>query len=216
MLYGYVDYTVEAEPRPFYVGIGDMSRVKSSRRNRQHINASLKFGRKRVVEFETTSSTQLEAWEIGTTAAYHTYIHDPLYNGIGCNLVKGGQRNSGRIDSPEVRQKRGRAISKARKGKPLFSQAQINANTFIRRKGQKLPPRSLEWRNNLSKALAGKKRRGTPRSDATKQKMSIAAMGNTNGQGNRGKTRDSSIRHCKLCGQIGHNSLTCIQRTGSS
>lgn len=197
MLYGYVDYTLESLPRPYYVGIGSLTRVKNQKRNHRHCHVTKHLGRCRIVEFESLSEEALKAWEIETIARYHTYIHDQDYNGVGCNLTKGGQRNAGRVDSPEIRRKRGLAISVAKKGKS-YPQPKT--------KGRKRPPRSEAWKQNLSKALANKKRKGTPKADSTKEKMRIAAMGNTNGRGNKGVTR-----HCGKCDETDHDSRNCLQ-----
>jgi hypothetical protein len=94
MFYVYVDWTLEDEPRPFYVGMGSLKRVKNvSSRNNLHENISEKYGRSRRVEFETTSRDEALLKEIELISFYKTYFYDK--SSWGCNFTIGGDGTTG-------------------------------------------------------------------------------------------------------------------------
>ena len=91
LTFGYCDYTQDG--RPFYVGIGNLKRVKNKTRNKKHTNVVNKHGWFRVIEtcisgstFNETWSTACQ-WEIQTIVNKDTF-HEP--GKIGCNLTRGG------------------------------------------------------------------------------------------------------------------------------
>ena len=99
----YEDWTLEASPRCFYVGKGDDRRVQLVKRNGLHTRTSKRLGFQRVVIFETASEVDALNLEIAKIAEHHTYVHDPSYNGVGCNFTKGGDGVTGKRHTPESR-----------------------------------------------------------------------------------------------------------------
>lgn len=106
LLFGYCDYT--DDDRPYYVGIGDIRRVRRPKRNKKHDSVSNKYGQKRVIEVIILNAdnawTQLCSWE-GATIALRQTKHDP--GNIGCNFTIGGDgvRGFKRVKSEEERHK---------------------------------------------------------------------------------------------------------------
>lgn len=98
--YVYVDFTCEAEPRPFYVGKGLLERTEDFKRNRRHAEISAKFGVSRKIIFETEDEAEAFEKERVTIAELHTYVCDDNYNNVGCNLTKGGNGYSGGNNKP--------------------------------------------------------------------------------------------------------------------
>ena len=109
----YEDWTLENPPRCFYVGKGDSDRVIKLRRNGDHSVVTSQYGQNRVVVLSTYDEVEALNLERKLIAERHTYLKDPIYNGIGCNKTLGGQGNSGRIVSEETCRK----ISESKKGK---------------------------------------------------------------------------------------------------
>ena len=102
----YEDWTLEEAPRCFYVGKGNDDRVeKLKRSNCYHREISSELGQCRVVVASSSNEDQILEIERKIISERHTYVKDPEYNGIGCNLTKGGQGNSGRVVTLETRQK---------------------------------------------------------------------------------------------------------------
>lgn len=94
MFYVYVDWTLEDEPRPFYVGMGSSKRVRNlSSRNTLHKNISEKYGHTRHVEFETEIRDEALLKEIELISHYKTYFYDE--SSWGCNFTIGGDGTTG-------------------------------------------------------------------------------------------------------------------------
>ena len=115
MFHVYEDWTTELEPRCFYVGKGDDSRVaKLKRFNEHHLNVVSSLGQKRVVVFSTIDEKATFELERKLIKERHTYLKDPEFNGIGCNRTLGGQGPAGRTMSEETKKK----LSIAKSGVP--------------------------------------------------------------------------------------------------
>lgn len=93
--YVYVDYTTEHEPRPFYVGKGDESRVASLKRNKKHTAIKEKYGLNRKILLETTNEHEALGKEVELISELHTFINDPQSNNLACNMTLGGDGVTG-------------------------------------------------------------------------------------------------------------------------
>jgi hypothetical protein len=102
--FGYEDWTTEAIPRIFYVGIGNIDRVKNLKRNKKHAATVAKFGIDRHIVFTSIDLTELRQWEITQIARYQTCNTE-----IGCNLTRGGQGSWHCLRSDETKRKLGAA-----------------------------------------------------------------------------------------------------------
>lgn len=137
MIYVYEDWTIEDVPRCFYVGKGNLNRLRQSQRNVHHERIAAKYGLDRRIVFNSNNNEECLQREIDLIAERHTYVRDPVYNGVGCNYTLGGEGVTGyerseelrrhhsevmkgHTTSPETRMK----LSMALKGRRL-SQAQI-------------------------------------------------------------------------------------------
>lgn len=85
--YVYVDYTTEEQPRAYYVGKGNRSRVRRQYRNRKHAALAERLGFDRVIIDEFVSETDALALEVKLIAELGT--HASL--GFGANLTRGGE-----------------------------------------------------------------------------------------------------------------------------
>jgi len=149
----YEDWTLEENPRCFYVGKGDEDRLVKVKRSDQHSVIVQQFGHKRIVILTTFDEDVALELERILIKERHTHPLDPEYNGIGCNKTLGGQGNSGRIVSDETRQR----ISDAKKGKTpnkIWTQAERDATSVrmsILHKGKSI---SKEHRDVLKTRMA--------------------------------------------------------------
>jgi hypothetical protein len=125
--FGYVDYTLEDPPRPIYCGLGSMTRVKTRGRNNKHTHITNKYGFCRVIELQNASHEIAKVWEVGVIAAYHTFINDPLYNGIGCNFTVGGDGAKGHKAGVEERLRRKAAITTSHNTPEYLKEASVRA-----------------------------------------------------------------------------------------
>lgn len=134
----YVDWTLEEIPRPFYVGKGLMARVKVNGRNKHHTNVAGKYGQRREIVFSTLVENESKEHEKHVVAILHTFVGDPLYNGIGTNYTPGGDggRMPGWHHSPETC-----AL--------MSEKVKLHAATH---------PYTNERRQSMSRALTGKKK----------------------------------------------------------
>ena len=155
MFFGYIDYTLEDVPRPFYVGIGNESRIKRMSRGTpkcfKHKNVVNKHGQDRRVIIEFVDWMSACAWEIQNIANLNTYHYDdPAY--IGCNFTRGGDGSNGFKHSDESKQQ----MSLAHRGKTL----------------------SESTRQKVSQSLIGNTRNlGNHASDETRKKLSESHKG---------------------------------------
>ena len=89
--YVYVDRT-EDTGAPFYVGYGNRYRVRCLlKRNRWHTHIAKKHGIVRKTIHAVCSEDEAKALEVKAIAELHTFVDDPEYNGVGCNLTPGGE-----------------------------------------------------------------------------------------------------------------------------
>jgi hypothetical protein len=143
----YVDYTTEEMPRPFYVGKGDVRRLKLTYRNRLHDNISKKHGVDRRVVLETENETEAFEHECSLIAEHRTYVYGEGYV-FGANFTVGGEGCSGRQNSLETRVKMGLG----RKGKKHTDEARKQMSRV--RKGRKI---TEAHRLNIQRASTGRK-----------------------------------------------------------
>ena len=109
LAFGYCDYTLDGAP--YYVGIGNVTRVRClHRNNKKHTNVSNKHGQRRHIECVAIRSYDLLIeWEKQKIAEFGTY-HYEHPDGLGSNFTTGGEgspnhKQSTRIKSEEERHK---------------------------------------------------------------------------------------------------------------
>jgi hypothetical protein len=90
----YVDWTTEAIPRAFYVGMGDKHRIGVRDRNRLWKRVAAKHGWRREVLLATKSKAFAYDQEIELIAELKTYHYDSEDN-WGCNFTRGGDGSIG-------------------------------------------------------------------------------------------------------------------------
>lgn len=93
----YVDWTTEEIPRPFYVGMGNASRIKYLVRNKLHENIRNKYGLRREIVLFTNFCEEAKSREIELIAFHRTYVYDE--GNFGSNFTRGGEG----IDSDTAR-----------------------------------------------------------------------------------------------------------------
>ncbi len=86
----YVDYTTDTNT-PFYVGKGNVNRLRHVGRNKKHANVVKKHGLRREIVLSTSVEAIALEREIELIAELHTFIDDPAHNGMGCNYTPGGE-----------------------------------------------------------------------------------------------------------------------------
>jgi hypothetical protein len=170
MWFVYVDWTIEAHPRAFYVGKGTASRVKDKRRSANHAEIARAYGLNRQVVLATSVETEALNLERALITSLGTLAGQ---SSIGCNRTAGGQGTSGHKQSPEARAK----IRSARLGKGH--------------------PHSEETRQRMSLAKKGKppNNKGKQLSESTREKMSLARRGKPKPEAWREKMRQ--IARCR-------------------
>lgn len=85
----YVDYTAEAEPRPFYVGMGKTGRVLNFNRNERHTSVKMEFGiRRKVVACELTRDDALKL-ESELIKSHRTWFQAENASEIASNMTSG-------------------------------------------------------------------------------------------------------------------------------
>jgi hypothetical protein len=113
MFHTYIDVTNDG--RIFYVGMGNDNRLnRRAARNKRHGHVAKKHGLRREVALSSENRQDAIDHEIKLIAEYHTFVDDPLYNGIGCNYTRGGE---GCPCSEETKRK----MSEDRRGKPTWN-----------------------------------------------------------------------------------------------
>jgi hypothetical protein len=149
----YEDWTLEAEPRCFYVGKGRQKRINYKYRNKKHAAVSTKYGVDRRVVLETTDESEALALEVSLIRERDTFMSD-----LGCNFTAGGEgvsapsHRKGKTISEQHRKN----ISEGKKGKPTHWSR----------------PRTPEFKARISQALTG-----ISRSEETRRKVSLSLKG---------------------------------------
>lgn len=167
----YVDWTTAAEPRPYYVGMGNAWRVCDLRRNAKHSAVARKHGQRREIVFMSSIREACLDCEIATIAELHTFVKDESYNGIGCNFTRGGDGIVGIPCSAEKKE-----LLRARfKGIKLSDETRAKMSLAHKgqipgHRGQKLDPETFKrfqeagWLSN----------RGATRTQDARERMSQA------------------------------------------
>lgn len=101
----YVDWTLETNPRPFYVGKGNDSRVQCFKRNRHHTFVSRHLGIRREIVFKTEDENQAFEFEKRLISELGTYKSDCRISleDVRCNRTLGGDGVSGYVFTDEDR-----------------------------------------------------------------------------------------------------------------
>lgn len=119
--YVYVDWTCEVNPRPFYVGIGDIERVRLlNKRNARHDAICKAHGQRREVVFESDDRNLIISEEIKLIEELHT--RGDLDGHWGANFTRGGEGVIGRSHTEETKRK----ISKASSCRKTTQKARMN------------------------------------------------------------------------------------------
>lgn len=196
--YGYKHWTLEDQPRCFYVGKGLKRRPFGGHRSSKWHAIVDQYGLRVEICIGPVTNEEALKWEIENIALMDTYTinrchHDPL--DIRCNFTKGGDGGVGHVVPDDARKR----IGDAQRGKP----------------------KSLATRQKLRKILEG---RIIP--EITRHKMSVSHKGKPLSEKNRqnlwkNRSRVFSNEHrialsvaarqrqCSLCKQCGHNRLRC-------
>lgn len=176
--YVYEDWTLEDNSRCFYVGKGDLNRIKTIKRNKKHTNIVNKYGVNRIVIFETYDELASFELEIEKITEHKTYVHgDDLT--FGANFTKGGEGASGAIRSDETKQKMRKAISGYRHS---------SERKLIIKERTTAAMRTPEVYKKMSDSHKGKSpwNKGKILSEEGRKKLSISHMGQV--AWNKGKT----------------------------
>lgn len=154
--YVYVDWTLEQQPRPFYVGKGSGSRSSRTRRNWKHRQTRIEFGLNRVIVFETEDESAALQQEIDLIAHHRTFVSDLNYNGIGCNFTGGGEggchpsENTRKLIAESNRRRRGE-----KRSADACQRIRDAIRKSIKRRGKwRL---SVEHKRRIAEALKGHK-----------------------------------------------------------
>lgn len=154
--FAYVDWTLEASPRVFYVGKGNLKRTQKRERNTYWKNIAAKHGWRREVLLATKDESFAFEEEKRHIAEFGTF-EDGTLGRWGANLTEGGEGASGYKHTQETRQK----LSEMREGKIPWNKGVTHSEEtclLISQKatGRKLPPRSEEHRAKMSVLRKGK------------------------------------------------------------
>lgn len=155
----YVDWTLEALPRAFYVGKGDDVRVSRLNRNQYHTNVRRKYGIRREVVLVTSVENLAFDHEINLIAELKT--QRGVVGCWGTNLTTGGEGL--RDPSDDTRQRMRTSWRETRE----FRLQRLRDGWKHR------APDTMETRQKKSDAL---ERRGSP-SQATRDKISVSKLG---------------------------------------
>ncbi len=214
--YVYVDWTTEAEPRPFYVGKGNDARLNRLMRNRLHTNIKRKYGFAREVVMVTSVEEYAMNREKDLIAKYKTNVTKAGH--WGANLTDGGEGNSGGTRSPELRKLLGERIKAAHARPDVKARHRAGCkaghNTPEAIAEIKARYQDVEWSRRRSEAISrarkgkplsekalaavrasAERRRGTHRTEDEKRRIGLAAL--------------AENRKCKACGEMGHYKHTC-------
>lgn len=115
VFFTYIDWTLEASPRVFYVGKGDDRRIKQRERNAYWKRIAAKYGWRREVVFGTREEQAALDFEIQLIAEYKTYTYDN-HDRWGCNFTRGGEGISGYCHTEFARARIGDASRGAKNG----------------------------------------------------------------------------------------------------
>jgi len=99
----YEDWTLESQPRCFYVGKGKRNRVSGRKRNKHHTNIMNKHGLDRRVVMGPVTNIEACRLERSLIAERRTYVHAINYV-FGANYTEGGEGRIGPLSEKQKRQ----------------------------------------------------------------------------------------------------------------
>lgn len=193
--YVYIDRTDDGVA--FYVGKGQLYRVKNVKRNRKHTHVRETLGHRRDVVFETNDETAAFVHERALITEHHTFIGDPLAGPHACNFTLGGDGTSGhgplRVGNPNYRKPKSPTMrarlsqAKTGAGNAMFGKKQ--SPEFIEKRVQNLRGRNHDRGDKISEALTGRKL-----SDSHRQSLSESHKGLKASEETRRKMSESQKR----------------------
>lgn len=137
----YVDYTSEIVPRPFYVGVGNQTRVNNPKRNQLHTRIARKYGMTRTIVFETDLKDEALKRERELVDELKTY------DGWGANLTSGGE------DSPMKDPVIAAKVSRTKMGHKVSVRTRKKIGIAVRKRHHEDP--TIAYRSGSS--MRGKK-----------------------------------------------------------
>lgn len=164
----YVYLHKKPDGTPFYVGKGTGNRAYAfARRSTWHKNIVAKYGRQNIIIEIINCINESQAFDLEKI-----YIKQLKNDGVMLvNLTDGGEGCAGlKRGSPSIEHRKKNALAKlGTKQSPETIQKRREALL-----GKRRPPRTDEWKANLSKAMSGRvsPRKGVVLSEETKRKIS--------------------------------------------
>lgn len=171
-VHAYEDWTNEAVPRIFYVGIGSDSRMRLVRRNTKHTNVSAKYGRVRKLVATFTDGDAAKYWEVERILDAKTFHLD---SDVGCNFTRGGDGTWGRKHTKESREKMS-ATHKLNPSPGQFYRGRVVSDTTrVKLASAQRGKRA----SDSTKAKLSAMRQGVPKSEKHKRLIGAASRGHT-------------------------------------
>jgi len=120
--YTYIDWTIEETPRAFYVGKGNLLRIRKPDRNQKHKYVCENFGFRREIIFSSEIERECLELEILLIKEYHTFYQDELADKeIACNFTTGGDGTSGWVPTFEQKKNISDGIKRAHREHPEYA-----------------------------------------------------------------------------------------------
>jgi len=193
MYFTYVDWTLEKQPRPFYVGKGNAQRVKRLFRNSLHRHIATTHGMRREIVLETLIEAAAFKHEEQLIRELHTHVSE----GSGANFTWGGEGASGRIVSFETR----KAISEALMGHVVSEETRhkmscaVNTWLNLPESRTKLSLAQKRRFENLNERANMAKFKGKHHTENAKFNIRLAQVGRKRSDETRRKQSEAATRH---------------------
>ena len=144
--YTYIDWTLEENPRAFYIGKGNDQRTRKPERNKKHKYVCNTYGFNREIIFCSNDEKNCLEYEVELIKEYHTFYLDEFADKeVACNFTKGGDGSSGWVPTEEQRKNISKGIKLAYKnnpelGKKISKHAKIRMNNpqFVSKLSEKI------------------------------------------------------------------------------